>query len=267
MLSNWLRHGLDPQAALDAPREWWLDLEGGCVWYAPDGDRDGAEPPLFVECERIFKVMERKFRESPEVWLAHVSLLLDRHAALNADAAGSSDDDAGVDMKYINAARGVLDRGLVALPARDHLQLVVSSAVQFYAQPGGPRVGSAMFEKILANSPRKVDVWSVYIDQEAKLCRLRVERRAASGAKSRGKKADAEAARRRGEDLDRVRLLFDRATALDLKAKKMKLLFKKYLDFETKAAAKSNDASGDRVAYVKQRAMEFVSRKMSDPGS
>ena len=61
-----------------------------------------------------------------------------------------------------------------------------------------------------------------------------------------------------------MRLLFDRATALDLKAKKMKLLFKKYLDFETKAAAKSNDGSGDRVAYVKQRAMEFVSRKMSD---
>eukprot|EP00937_MAST-01D_sp_MAST-1D-sp2_P005916 g5916.t1 len=30
------------RAALDAPREWWLDLDGGCVWYAPDGDRDGA---------------------------------------------------------------------------------------------------------------------------------------------------------------------------------------------------------------------------------
>ena len=211
---------------------------------------------LFNECERIFKVMEKKFRESSDVWLAHISLLLDRHAARNAK---KSESDADIDMKYINAARGVLDRSLLALPSRSHLQVIVSSSVQFYSQVGGSRVGSAMFEKILANSPKKVDIWSVYIDQEVKLCRTVIERRNASAKPSKSKKSRAENERLCKDDLDRVRLLFDRATALDLKAKKMKLLFKKYLDFETRMSE-----GDERVAYVKKRAMEFVEKKMGD---
>lgn len=48
------------------------------------------------------------------------------------------------------------------------------------------------------------------------------------------------------------RALFERATHLQLPAKKMKFLFKRWLDFEK--------ARGDeqRVAHVKRRAAEFV---------
>ena len=39
----------------------------------------------------------------------------------------------------------------------------------------------------------------------------------------------------------------------------MMLLFKKYLDFETRMSE-----GDERVAYVKKRAMEFVEKKMGD---
>ena len=213
---------------------------------------------LFNESDRVLKAMEKKFRESSRVWLAHVELLLGRHAHENRNSI-AMDTDANLNTKYLNAARSVLDRSLVSLPQRKHLSMITSAGVQFYAQPGGAHVASGIFEEILANSPKRVDVWSVYIDQEAKLAR---KKRTTSHVTD-----DAEYA----QSLARVRLLYDRVTALDLKPKKMKLLFKKYLDFETKLAKGASGSSGnvggvvvgeERIEYVKKRAMDFVEKRL-----
>ena len=83
-----------------------------------------------------------------------------------------------------------------------------------------------MFVGILRNYPRRTDIWSVYIDQEIKQ-----------------------------GDIQRIRALFERATHLDLNAKSMKFLFKRYLDFER------SEGDDERIAHVKQRAMEYVSNK------
>ena len=53
-------------------------------------------------------------------------------------------------------------------------------------------------------------------------------------------------------DVQRVRALLERATSLSLPPKKMKFLFRRWLEFERRSG---DEAS---VALVKQRALEFV---------
>jgi rRNA biogenesis protein RRP5 len=51
---------------------------------------------------------------------------------------------------------------------------------------------------------------------------------------------------------DRVRTLLERATSLALPPKKMKFLFRRWLEFE------KGHGGEEQVAHVKQRALEFV---------
>ena len=122
-------------------------------------------------------------------------------------------------------ARQLLDRATQALPKHKHIKILMRTAL-FEMKEGNPERGRTMFEGILRNYPRRTDIWSVYIDQEIKQ-----------------------------GDLLRIRALFERATHLDLNAKSMKFLFKRYLDFER------SEGDDERIAHVKQRAMEYVSNK------
>lgn len=56
---------------------------------------------------------------------------------------------------------------------------------------------------------------------------------------------------KQGDD-ERVRTLLERATSLSLPPKKMKFLFRRWLEFE------KGHGSEAQVAHVKQRALEFV---------
>ncbi len=56
-------------------------------------------------------------------------------------------------------------------------------------------------------------------------------------------------------DASRTRALFERATSLPLAAKKVKFIFKRWLEWEKSLAGGANTAA---VEHVKQRAMEFV---------
>lgn len=83
--------------------------------------------------------------------------------------------------------------------------------------------GKTLFEGILDRQPKKLDVWSVYIDQVAK-----------SG------------------DIQGVRGLFDRLLEQKQNNKRAKFLFKKWLNIETRIG----DAAGQERA--KTRAREWV---------
>ena len=122
-------------------------------------------------------------------------------------------------------ARKLLDRATQSLPKHKHIKILTRTAL-LEMKEGNPERGRTMFEGILRNYPRRTDIWSVYIDQEIKQ-----------------------------GDIQRIRALFERATHLDLNAKSMKFLFKRYLDFER------SEGDDERIAHVKQRAMEYVSNK------
>ena len=62
----------------------------------------------------------------------------------------------------------------------------------------------------------------------------------------------------RGGDQERIRGLFERATHLALPPKKMKFLFRRYLEYEK--------AHGDaaRVEHVKQAARDYVEANLAE---
>ncbi len=63
------------------------------------------------------------------------------------------------------------------------------------------------------------------------------------------------AAAQTGEQ-QRIRALFERATHLPLPPKKMKFLFRRYLEYE------KSEGDAAAVEHVKRRAMEFVEQSL-----
>lgn len=117
-----------------------------------------------------------------------------------------------------------LERALAALPPRKHVKLLSRAAlIEFRGAGGVAARGRALFERVLAAYPKRTDLWGMYLDQEIK----------AGSAAS-------------------VRNLFERAIHLKLSAKKMRFFFKRYAEFE------AEHGSDDRVAYVKQQAVNFL---------
>ncbi|GBG61584.1 hypothetical protein CBR_g22381 [Chara braunii] len=156
--------------------------------------------------DQIFKTMTKKFNTSAKVWVRNVTCLLKR---------GMGD-----------AARAVLERSLLSLPKRKHIKMISRVALLEFKMGSAER-GRAMMEGILKNFPKRVDLWSVYLDQEIKQ-----------------------------GDKGVVRALFERVICLDLPPKRMKFLFKKYLDFER------NHGTSEGVEHVKAKAMAYVENKI-----
>ncbi|CAL5397376.1 unnamed protein product [Camellia sinensis] len=118
--------------------------------------------------------------------------------------------------------QSVVKRAVLCLPRHKHIKFLSQAAI-FEFKCGVPDRGRSMFEGMLRDYPKRTDLWSIYLDQEIRL-----------------------------GDMDVIRALFERATTLSLPAKKMKFLFKKYLEFEK--------SLGDEecIESVKQKAMEYV---------
>ncbi|KAF0686374.1 Aste57867_21818 [Aphanomyces stellatus] len=119
-------------------------------------------------------------------------------------------------------ARTLLQRSMQSLPKHKHLKVLTKFALMQY-EFGEHEHGRTMFEQMVASYPKKMDLWNVYLDREIKY-----------GAQ------------------ESTRLLFERALALPLSAKKMKSLFKKYLSYEIDHGT---DAS---VTHVQELAAAYV---------
>ncbi|CAL5400619.1 unnamed protein product [Camellia sinensis] len=110
--------------------------------------------------------------------------------------------------------QSVVKRAVLCLPRHKHIKFLSQAAILEF-KCGVPDRGRSMFEGMLRDYPKRTD--------EIRL-----------------------------GDMDVIRALFERATTLSLPAKKMKFLFKKYLEFEK--------SLGDEecIESVKQKAMEYV---------
>ena len=149
--------------------------------------------------------LTRKFSASCKAWLARHALLLRQ-----GDADG---------------AAACLRAAATAAPPRKHVKLLSRAAVAEF-RAGSPDAGRALFERLLAAAPRRLDVWSVYIDQEVK-----------------------------GGDAARVRALLARGTSLDLPPKKARFLFRRALEFEK---AMGDDKRADAVRAAARAFVEKV---------
>lgn len=116
----------------------------------------------------------------------------------------------------------MMNRALLSLPKHEVVQFLSQVAILEFKN-GVPDKGRSIFEKMLREYPKRRDLWSVYLDQEIRL-----------------------------GDVDFIRALFERATSMSVPAKKMKFLFKKYLNFEKSLGDEK------RIQYVIQKAREYV---------
>eukprot|EP00397_Hematodinium_sp_SG-2012_P000662 GEMP01000663.1.p1 GENE.GEMP01000663.1~~GEMP01000663.1.p1 ORF type:complete len:1845 (+),score=482.73 GEMP01000663.1:24-5537(+) len=145
-----------------------------------------------------------KFPRSKKVWIRYLEFLYNS--------------------KQFEVAHEVLTKALLALPKRKHVQVTTKTAVLEYSH-GSQERGKTIFEGLCASYPKRLDIWSVYLDSH-----IKAEK----------------------ENLESVRDLFRRAVTMKLKAFKMKFFYKRWLDFERKFG----DAMGEEE--VKRKAREFV---------
>ncbi|RWS01309.1 Pdcd11 protein-like protein [Dinothrombium tinctorium] len=158
--------------------------------------------------EQLYDVMLRKFKKEKSVWI-----------------------NLGVfHMKHNNekSARKVLERSLLSLEKREHID-IISKFAQLEFQFGDYERGRTMFENLLNTYPKRVDIWSIYVDMMIKY-----------------------APTNSLDTLASIREVFERMITLKLPVKKMRTLFKKYLDFESKYG------NEDTFARVKQKAKDYV---------
>ncbi|KAF0907052.1 hypothetical protein E2562_014658 [Oryza meyeriana var. granulata] len=128
------------------------------------------------------------------------------------------------DVEYI---KSIVKRALLSLPQSKRMKFLSQTAILEF-KSGVPEEGRSRFELILREYPKRTDLWSVYLDQEIRI-----------------------------GDTEIIRALFERVTCLSLPPKKMKFLFKKYLEYE------KSQGDEERIEHVKQKALEYVQSSLA----
>lgn len=152
--------------------------------------------------EPIYKEVIKKFSTSYKVWKAYILYFFRK-----------PDLDSG---------RLLLQKALEILPKKKHIK-IVSTVAQLEFKYGVPERGRTIFEGILKSNPKRMDIWSIYIDMEIKSL-----------------------------NFINTRLLFERLSCSSLPPKKMKFVFKKYINFEIDHGTPQN------VEKVKQAAVSYL---------
>ncbi|KAK6204350.1 uncharacterized protein RJT21DRAFT_116749 [Scheffersomyces amazonensis] len=150
----------------------------------------------YNKAQELYKVMSKKFGKNVNVWVQYGSFLLDR--------------------KDHEGTREVLARSLQVLPKRDHIE-VVRKFAQLEFSKGDAEQGRSLFEGLVTDAPKRIDIWNVYIDQEIKL-----------------------------DEKSKVEELFERVLAKKISRKQAKFFFGKWLSYE--------EEKGDEKMSVRVRA-------------
>lgn len=159
----------------------------------------------FEQALSLFKVTAKKFgSENVSIWLAWGEFLLSQN--------------------QVQEARALLSNALKALPKRSHIEAVRKFAQLEFAK-GDPERGRSLFEGLMADAPKRIDLWNVYLDQEIKI-----------GEKKK------------------VENIFERVITKKLTRKQAKFFFNKWLQFEE---SQNDDKS---VEYVKAKAVEYAEK-------
>lgn len=121
-------------------------------------------------------------------------------------------------------ARYVMQKALNVLEKKEHVQVLVQFAL-LERDRGERERAEALLEQVLAVYPQRVDVCAVYVDMLVK-----------------------------ENDIERVRQVMERITSHQLPARKMKVLYKKWIEVEEKIGDEG------KAEIIRQRAIEYVEK-------
>ncbi len=159
------------------------------------------------KADELFQATLKKHSQSPDLYINYATFLMTTMAASD-------------------RARALLPRAMQALPQHTHLALTSKFAqLEFNSPTGDPERGRTIFETLLSQWPKRLDLWNVLLDLEVK----------------QGDQAV-------------IRRLFERVTTSGshMKPRKAKFFFKKWLEYEGKAG------DGKSQERVKALAAEYV---------
>ena len=123
------------------------------------------------------------------------------------------------------------------MPKANHVNAISKFGMLEYKH-GNPEHGRTMFEGIVTNYPKRMDIWAIYMDMEVKY----------GGGKINQQQS---------------RHLFERCLSLPeiaKKAKKMKLVFRKYMEFEN---ALGNE---NKLADLRIRVEQYLEQAFKEDG-
>jgi rRNA biogenesis protein RRP5 len=184
------------------PRTMWMQLAK--IYSASEKHAETVE---------TYQMMTKKFGQSCKVWLAYAEYLYE---------------------KDVGSARKLLVAAIKSLPKRKHEKATMKFAQLEYKSASVER-GRTLFEGILANSPKRIDIWSIYLTMEENLCK--------KGQPTANK--------------EMLRRLFERVVHMKLSSKKAKFFFKKFLEFEKGFGSEAT------VSHVKDLARQYVENTMN----
>lgn len=159
----------------------------------------------FEKADELFNVIIKKSgSKTPSVWVSYAEFLIDR--------------------EQNEEAHAILARALQILPKKNHIEVVRKfAALEF--RKGDLEQGRSLFEGLLADVPKRVDLWNIYIDQELKY-----------------------------GDKKHVDDLFERLVERKLTRKQAKYFFGKWLAYEE---SMEDEKAQD---YVKAKAAEYAEK-------
>lgn len=177
--------------------------------------RQGSTEDAVAEAEAAYAAAAKKHKTSKQVWSAYV-----RFALRAAGRSGASE------------AAPLVAKALTCTRPHKHVFVCSRFAQDEYAFGSAER-GRTVFEELLArHGSKRLDLWNVYLDQEAK---------AGFAQHARG--------------------LFQRLVSLKLSSRAVKGVFKKWLAFE-----KAHGSAKDQAA-VRDRAREYVQSALQSSGN
>ncbi|XP_008558137.1 protein RRP5 homolog [Microplitis demolitor] len=159
------------------------------------------------ELEHTIKTVTGKFKQDPDVWTE----------------CGCAFLKLGLKEK----SRFLMQRALQSLPPKEHVNLMVKFA-QMENRFGDKERAETLFEKILISYPKRVDVWSSYVDVLVK-----------------------------SENFDAARKVLEKGVMQSLPPRKMKILFKKYVSFEEQFGTPAG------VEHATKLAQDYVNKQTS----
>ncbi|XP_049704618.2 protein RRP5 homolog [Helicoverpa armigera] len=124
----------------------------------------------------------------------------------------------------VDKARQVMQKAISVLEKKEHVPVLVQFAL-LERNSGARERAEALFEQVLAVYPARVDVASAYVDMLLK-----------------------------AGDKEHVRQVMERMTSQKLPARKMKVLFKKWIEVEEKIGDQ------EQVDRIRQRAMDYIEK-------
>ena len=104
--------------------------------------------------EDIYKKLCKKYGSSLEMWSSYLEFLFD------------SRDNPESETQFTQP-KTILQRALQALPKSNHINMISKFGILEFKH-GQPESGRTMLEGIVSNYPKRMDIWSIYMDMEVK---------------------------------------------------------------------------------------------------